>query len=80
MSTGGQGEAYASPWPLLRRKKLAPQESRTPLSLLPRRRPRASAAFALWGPKLLAAGPAPQAYSDPSHETRSLAGRVAGPS
>ena len=55
--------------PLLKRR-LAPQESRAPLSLLPRRVARASAAFALWGPGLMAAGPAPRGYSFPGTKTK----------
>ena len=58
-------EPYGSrPRPPLN-ERLAPQESRAPLSLLPRRVARASAVFALWGPGLMAAGPVPQAYSSP---------------
>ena len=52
-------------------KRLAPQESRAPLSLLRRRVPRASAVFALLGPELLAAGPVQPLYSDPGDNTRS---------
>ena len=51
-------------------ERLAPQESRAPLSLLPRRVARASAVFALWGPGLMAAGPVPQAYSDSGDKTK----------
>ena len=55
--------------PLLN-ERLAPQESRAPLSLLPRRVARASAVFALWGPGLMAAGPVPQAYSSRGEKRR----------
>jgi hypothetical protein len=60
---------------------LAPQESRAPPSLSPRRVARASAVFALWGPGLMAAGPVPQAYSSPGEKTKEVLrqeGPVAG--
>jgi formate dehydrogenase len=62
--------ALGLPYGPLLNERLAPQESRAPLSLLPRRVARASAVFALWGPGLMAAGPVSQAYPSPGEKTK----------